>query len=60
MASYHLLNAGVYKFERDFYCVVESDADQDLAVNVVRTGDGTAASTISKWMQQEQVYLNLS
>ena len=38
--------AGVFKFEREFYCVTESTTP--LIVNVVRDGLGTEAPTISK------------
>ena len=38
--------AGVFKFEREFYCVIESTTP--LTVNVVREGPGTEAPTISK------------
>lgn len=44
--------AGVFKFERDFYCIVESNAAQTLSVNVVRTEDGTAATDIGKLTKQ--------
>ncbi|XP_072042810.1 sodium/calcium exchanger Calx-like [Amphiura filiformis] len=37
----------VFKFEREFYSVVESDANQTLAINVVQTGPGTTFATIN-------------
>ena len=37
---------GVFGFERDYYCVTESTTP--LTVNVLRSGTGTPASTISK------------
>ncbi|XP_072042712.1 uncharacterized protein [Amphiura filiformis] len=40
-------HSSVFKFERDFYCVVERNGNLNLAVKVVRTGDVTVASTIN-------------
>lgn len=39
---------GVFKFEREFYCVVETDAALVVPVNVIRVGDGSEESTIGK------------
>ena len=41
-----LYHPGTYKFEREFYCFLESAGT--VSVNIVRSGDGTAESTLGK------------
>ena len=52
------LYTGVFKFDREFYCVLESVGA--LNVTIIRSGGGSESATIGKRIREEIIYVTKS